>query len=363
MTSTRRGGQDSHRDADIEQQVMTPLADELLVHLCARNRRAAVDYIGMLVNAGMTVQELVDIAFTPALAEVGRLWQSGVWSVADEHAATAVAESALLTASARAARLDAKDEIVVACVEGEWHSLAARMVAQTLDEQGWQVRYLGSSSPNADVVDLVRRHPPAATVLSCTTVTALPALLVTVQALHELDSPVFVGGGALGRDAVRAALLGADGWAASAGRAADLLGRPAAEAGPAAAMSRLAAYHELQAVIPAWADEAMDEVVSRIPAVAGFPAHAHDGGSSYLEHLLDVAGISVLLADDALVREQTEWLTAVFAARAVPKTALGRGLESLLVTVPDEPAVSAVLPALVNALEWSATERSDELFS
>jgi methanogenic corrinoid protein MtbC1 len=36
---------------------------------------------------------------------------------------------------------------VVTCAEGEWHSLPARMVAEVLRLHGWQVTFLGASTP------------------------------------------------------------------------------------------------------------------------------------------------------------------------------------------------------------------------
>ena len=82
------------------------------------------------------------------MEQVGQLWQSALWSVIDEHIATGVAETALSAAAVVDRRAPTRGHVVVACVEGDWHSLPARMVAEVLESEGWSVRFLGASHPS-----------------------------------------------------------------------------------------------------------------------------------------------------------------------------------------------------------------------
>src|SRR3712207_7094162 len=40
-----------------------------------------------------------------------------------------------------------RGHVVVACLDGEWHALAARIVAEVLRVHGWRVTFLGASVP------------------------------------------------------------------------------------------------------------------------------------------------------------------------------------------------------------------------
>jgi methanogenic corrinoid protein MtbC1 len=227
---------------------MLPLADELLVQFSAPDRYAAADLCIAHIESGTPLRELVDNALAPAMAQVGDLWQAAIWSVVDEHIATGVAETALSAAAGCERRTSASGEIVVACVEGDWHSLPSRMVAEVLDSEGWSVRFLGASHPTSMLTDYVRRHRPEAVLLSCAVPMALPALTCAVHALHELDTKEFVGGRALGTTPYRAAAVGADGWAASAPTS-ELLAQPITAPRPAAAFTRIDEHRELHSIV------------------------------------------------------------------------------------------------------------------
>lgn len=238
-----------------------PLADQLLVHLSAADRRAAADTCIALVESGMPLSELVDTGLARAMGQVGRLWESAVWTVVDEHIATSAAEAALSAAAGCHRPPHTRGDVVVACVEGDWHSLPSRMVAEVLESLGWSVRFLGASHPTADLTGYARRNRPDAVLLTCSVPMALPALLSAVDGLHQLSIPVFVDGRALGPTAHRAALLGADGWAADATGAAEMISSVATLAPPAPAMNRLPAFHDLQLLAADWVERAVDELV------------------------------------------------------------------------------------------------------
>ena len=325
---------------------MLPLAAELLVQLSAPDRRAAADLCVAHIESGTSLRELVEKSLAPAMAEVGGLWQAAIWSVVDEHIATGVAETALSAAARCDRRTSASGEIVVACVEGDWHSLPSRMVAEVLDGEGWSVRFLGASHPTSMLTDYVRRHRPEAVLLSCAVPMALPALVGAVHALHELDTKVFVGGRALGTTPYRAAAVGADGWAAGAPTS-ELLAQPMAAARPVAAFTRLDEHRDLQRLLPAWSESAMTRLSTLMPAVASFPARAQERTQADLHHLLDMASIAWLLEDESLMIEQCQWLADVLAAYGVPPEALPHGLTALLDTEPGSAIVAGLRRQLV----------------
>ena len=114
------------------------LADDYFDVLVRCDPVAATDLVLELVEAGATLDEVVQDVLAPAQARVGELWERGEWSVAQEHAATAVTEaavSALWVMTARR-RLGDGPRVAVACAEGEWHALPPRMAAAVAAEAG-----------------------------------------------------------------------------------------------------------------------------------------------------------------------------------------------------------------------------------
>ncbi|SRR6266487_2259805 len=121
--------------------------ERFVEYLARRDRRAATRQALGLLEAGVGVQELILGLLGPAQAEVGRRWEANQWSVADEHAATAIADAVLGALSWRTDAAGDQGRVVVTCAEGEWHSLPARMAAELLRVHGWQVTFLGASTP------------------------------------------------------------------------------------------------------------------------------------------------------------------------------------------------------------------------
>jgi methanogenic corrinoid protein MtbC1 len=163
----------------------------------------------------------------PALYEVGRRWEAGEISVAEEHLATAVAGRMMtalygrLAPPARSRRLRA----VVTCAPNEHHEVGARMVADLLELDGWDVRYLGADTPAGDVVALLGSWLPRVLCLSVCVPYNLEAAADLVAAIRANPvlraTKILVGGLAFGWSTALWQRLGADAYAADAGAAAD----------------------------------------------------------------------------------------------------------------------------------------------
>ena len=115
----------------------------------------------------MPFAEAIREVWRPVLFEVGRLWEIGEISVAQEHFAAGVVRVAL------AAMLRSQDtarpgsaEVVCACVPGEAHDLPLLAVAVELALAGWRVIWLGADVPLADLCALVASRAPTIVCLS-----------------------------------------------------------------------------------------------------------------------------------------------------------------------------------------------------
>lgn len=185
---------------------MSAIAESVLAALTARyleaqltgdRQRAVQLLIDDGVNAGVPVDDLLLHVITPAQREIGRLWEVNEVSVADEHVATAISQLAMSYLYSHAAPSDLRREhILIACVDGEWHDMGARIAADVLEHHGFSVCLLGPSVPTDDLIARVRQESPDIVLLSITMPTHVASLRSTFEALTRAYPllPVLVGG-------------------------------------------------------------------------------------------------------------------------------------------------------------------------
>jgi methanogenic corrinoid protein MtbC1 len=308
--------------------------EQFVDHLARRDRRSAVRQALGLADAGASVQYLVQGLLGPAQAEVGRRWEANRWSVADEHAATAISDAVLAALAWRIEAAEDQGHVVVTCAEGEWHSLPARMVAEVLRTHGWLVTFLGASTP----ADHVRRFVDevggaVGVVVSCSVPIFLGGALRSVQAAQAEGVPVLVGGRAFGPDDLRARRLGADGWAPDADAAGRLLGewrRQPPAVGKRPAGMRDAEPLELEAARSELVEAAMGELFLRFPPLAGYSEGQLARTREDLGYILQFLEAALLTDDPRLFLDEfLPWLTGVLTSRGLPAAVVAVGLEAL----------------------------------
>lgn len=160
---------------------------------------------------GESPERLIREVIAPIQEEVGRAWELGTWSIADEHVATAIAEQAMaLLRCPRRHRNPSARHIVLACPEGEWHTFPARIAGALAEHAGIHVTFVGGSCPAEHLAALLSEVQPDALALSVTLTTRLVGAWKMIRASHLVGVPVIVGGAAWGAGSHRAERLGAD---------------------------------------------------------------------------------------------------------------------------------------------------------
>ena len=178
--------------------VVSELASRYLEAQLKGDRQKAVQVlIADGLGRGVSPTDLLLRVITPAQREIGRLWESNEVSVADEHVATAISQLAMSHLYGHATPVGLRRErVLIACVDGEWHDMGARVAADVLEHHGFSVCLLGASVPLADLVRRVRHEAPDVVLLSITMPAHLGALRTAFDALTRTfpDLPVLVGG-------------------------------------------------------------------------------------------------------------------------------------------------------------------------
>jgi len=168
--------------------------------------------------SGATPEEVVLELLMPALTAVGAWWAEGVFSVADEHQASATAIRLVARLGPLFLRRGRRrGTVIVGAPGGERHAIPVAVVADLLRGSGFDVLELGADTPAVSFGDAVARvgstPRPLAVLIGVTVASARDAVREAVAAVARVDPevPVLVGGAATSgeRDALA---LGAAGW-------------------------------------------------------------------------------------------------------------------------------------------------------
>ncbi|MEW1910012.1 cobalamin B12-binding domain-containing protein [Kitasatospora sp. NPDC085895] len=341
------------------------------------------------LDAGLDEETVLLDVIGTVQRRVGAEWAADRMTVAAEHAATAVnerliaamahrhpAERTAATAEAAPGRLPGpgaalpppgntgnatrartgngrpptRGRITVACTEGEWHALPARLLAEVLRLRGWHVDYLGATVPTPHLISHLHRTGPDALALSASLAVRLPTAHAAITACQATGVPVLAGGAAFGPDGRYATALGADAWAPDARAAAELL-----EAGP---LRRPRGPHHVIDDLPHLADQEYTLVTrtardlvratllgleDRVPAVRAYDDDQRERTAEDIAHIVQFLATSLYTADPDLFTGFMTWTADVLAVRGVPAGALIPALDLLADQLGDFPRAVATL--------------------
>lgn len=177
--------------------------------------REALAVVNRCLDEGRGLVDVELHVVVPALYDIGERWRANRVSVAQEHMATAIAQSVMTAALLRSAPHAPVDRrVLLACVEGNLHALGLRMVADAFVLGGWEVRQLGADVPAKTLVEQAAQWKPDLVGLSVSFPHHLHGVRVVIATLTErlgVDRPaVIVGGLAVNRLERLADVLGAD---------------------------------------------------------------------------------------------------------------------------------------------------------
>ncbi|MFC0004098.1 cobalamin B12-binding domain-containing protein [Micromonospora siamensis] len=315
--------------------------------LAEADEYAAIDVALGLVDAGVPAERVLLDLVAPAQAEVGERWARNEWSVAQEHAATHISERVVAAIAARVNPRPTRGRIVVACMDGEWHALPPRLVAEVLRLRGWQVTFLGASVPVAHLVSYLHRYDAEAVALACALPMRLPHAHRMIEACRRSDVPVVVGGRGFGADGRWARRLGVA-WAPDAPTAAELVAdERTLRRVPPAQLSHLAddEYAGLLKRRGELIDSALADLRDRVPGMRDYTGAQMDSTVSDLGYIVDFLAAALYVDDESLFTEFVQWLVAILTSRGVPGAAVGATLHHYGAVLHDFPRAGRFLAA------------------
>ncbi|MFG2588823.1 B12-binding domain-containing protein [Streptomyces sp. NPDC048438] len=330
---------------------MRGLQDRLWAAVTDRDEHAAASVILTALDDGINAETALLDVIAPVQARVGTEWAANRLSVAQEHAASAIAERVIAAlAHHPAVRTEPRlGRVTVACVDKEWHVLPARLLAEVLTLRGWQVDFLGAQVPTPHLIGHLHTNGADVVALSSSIPTRLPTAHAAITACQAVGVPVLAGGAAFGPDGRHARRLGADAWEpdarSAARRIADGIAVPSAGRQQIDDLPHLC-DQEYTLVVrsrPQLVREVLAQLETRFPAAAAYTEQQREHTAQDIAHIVDYLGVALYMDDDELFTDFLAWTAGILEARRVPAVSLKQALDVLGAELKDFPRSTRLL--------------------
>jgi MerR family transcriptional regulator, light-induced transcriptional regulator len=161
-------------------------ASELLANLFSNEKNKALELINLFFNESNSEEKVISHLLIPVLSKIGILWLENRISVADEHLAIANLRSAYrIFFESHSTKKKFDKKIIVCCVPEEEHEVGVELLSMYLTNKGWNILFVGHSSPEGEILRLMEQQHPFAIILSITLISHLPELKSLVIKIRE----------------------------------------------------------------------------------------------------------------------------------------------------------------------------------
>jgi len=218
-----------HHQTLIDLSALPPEEPEAYPELADERRKfmaflLAADYAGGMRIADAVLgrekgQETLYMGLIkPVMYEIGRLWEDDKISTAEEHLATSLVGRILAALYEKLPfSLTDRGKAIVTSAPNEYHELGARLLADMLESDGWDVLFLGANTPAEALISLIRKKRPRFVAISLTmpfSIDKVSGIISAIRAIPALSSVKIMVGGAAFNTAPRLwRQIGADAWA------------------------------------------------------------------------------------------------------------------------------------------------------
>ena len=128
--------------------VTTKLSDRYLDALIRRDPDTTISVIEDAIRQGLSPVSILVSIVGKSQIRGGEMWHTGEINIAQEHLATQMTLDIMDQMRQRYhATTKWGIKAVVTCVEGNFHYVGSRMIADLLLVDGWDVEFLGADTP------------------------------------------------------------------------------------------------------------------------------------------------------------------------------------------------------------------------
>lgn len=185
---------DNYEEPDYEN-----IANSFIELLLEYKEEKAKELIKEISLKGVPLTKIISRIFVPVLENVGRGWQEGAITVAQEHYITAIIDRLNDFLSESQEIVGSKKlSAVFMAPGGEEHVLTLKMALEFFKAFGWKTRFIGSSVPLDGLLRIIKEEKASVMVMSALTndgVNSAGYLISALKASLGKKAPVLILGG------------------------------------------------------------------------------------------------------------------------------------------------------------------------
>ena len=198
------------------------MVEQLFPQLITGNRASARATAEQIMSTGVTPETLTHEAYWPLLDMINTLYRNDQLTSLAHHYATRLLRSMVDQAQAMYAQHERRQRrVMLFCAETEADDLAAQIVADLIEADGYEVFFGGGGVAWDEVMQEASEQKPDVLLLFSSSGRDAPHIRVLIDTIREIgscpDMQIVVGGGIFNRAEGLAEEIGADLWATTPG--------------------------------------------------------------------------------------------------------------------------------------------------
>jgi 5-methyltetrahydrofolate--homocysteine methyltransferase len=205
---------------------MEPILQEIYQGILDGKHREVETNIQAALQGGLGPKTILDESMIAAMAEVGRLFESGDFYIPEMLVAARAMQTGLvlLKPYLKEANIQMAGKVAIGTVKGDLHDIGKNLVMMMLEGAGFEILDLGTDVAPEKFVEVIQAGGVDILALSALLSTTMSSMKATMDALKGAgvreQIKVMIGGAPITEDFSRQ--IGADGYAPDASRAVTL---------------------------------------------------------------------------------------------------------------------------------------------
>jgi diguanylate cyclase (GGDEF)-like protein len=207
----------SYNNIDLPEEIKET-CDLLINYILDNDYESCLKIVKLYIGSIEDLYYFYDKIIIYIMNEIGFLWQKNRITVAREHLASSIVNRILSYIYSEFLSLNqTKGDALLTTVENEHHGIGCRIIADSLERDGWNVQYLGMDTPNKDLISYLEKEQPFLLGLSVTMAFNLNQVIKIINEIRSKDSikntKIIIGGKCLNEQSDLWKKTGADAWA------------------------------------------------------------------------------------------------------------------------------------------------------
>ncbi len=141
--------------------ISEPIYLHYLNSLLEGDKQQAINIVSNLLSDNVDLKDIFINLFQKSMYRIGSMWETEKCSIADEHIATRITQGLIeLVVHHNNGKPKNGKVAIVTCIDKEFHELGAHMVSGYLEVNQWTVYFVGSNTPQPDILKLISEKNP-----------------------------------------------------------------------------------------------------------------------------------------------------------------------------------------------------------